>query len=505
MACRETYGRWASSVVSEYEYSHMSMYAVHDECGIFLFKLINMIRLFRISIITIALTSIAISVIVFYPVLKDYLNQKNDWIEGIVMNEKGEPVVGANIMVSDGRKPSQYTKTDSLGYYHVGGLDRDICQVSLTHDDYGFYTSGPTPTNEMYDFTVSPPIYSLSGAVLDYDYNPVEGANVRLGWTSSGFVHRNLPTSIEDINRLPKNAPPRLVYHNKPVYATDTQGRFTITDIPKDNDVALEVMHPDFGKNIFKHLSVNGNDRTLVIEKQIPTTVLNQDTGKFRYMVEIDPTNKKNIKGFIYIAHAWGTELEPSSKRALFNLSKAINEHTKIEAHVDAHLYLDDKDIFKLPFVYISEDNAFELTKTERASLNEYLRSGGFVVADNGQAHLEHGEAESSLRDMFRDVLGQDAQFMQIANSHQLYHCFYDFNNGPPLGSDDPKNPVDYLEGIWLDNRLVAIYCDKGYGPIWEKESGNEEQLKMGINMVVYALIQECSIAQKQFDQYRIR
>ena len=59
---------------------------------------------------------------------------------------------------------------------------------------------------------------------------------------------------------------------------------------------------------------------------------------------------------------------------------------------------------------------------------------------------------------------------------------------------------VLYLEGIWIDDRLVAIYSDKGYARKWEDTSNNEPQLKMGVNMVVYALTQQGSIAQQKMD-----
>ena len=223
-----------------------------------------------------------------------------------------------------------------------------------------------------------------------------------------------------------------------------------------------------------------------------------ENKKNIRGFVTIDLENKKNIMGFVYIAIAQGKNFELSPQKAIYNLVKAINKHTKIKAMVDVHLYLDDRKIFKVPFVYVSEDNQFELTKNEIIALGEYLRSGGFVLADNGQPHLEYGAAEKSLRDMFKKALGNKAKFLPIANSHPLYHCFYDFEDGPPLGSVDVSKPVNYLEGIWLDNRLVAIYCDRGYGPIWEMESDNEEQLKMGINIVVFSYIQVGSIAPKK-------
>ena len=60
--------------------------------------------------------------------------------------------------------------------------------------------------------------------------------------------------------------------------------------------------------------------------------------------------------------------------------------------------------------------------------------------------------------------------------------------------------PVYYLEGIWLGDRLVAVYSDKGYAIKWKQMTNNTPQLKMGVNMVVFALTQEGSIAQQKMD-----
>ena len=110
---------------------------------------------------------------------------------------------------------------------------------------------------------------------------------------------------------------------------------------------------------------------------------------------------------------------------------------------------------------------------------------------------------------------------MPIQNSHPLYHCFFDFYDGPPIGTEVgwvttshkggftqggyESQPVENLEGIWINNRLVAIYSDKRYCPTWEKDTDNEPQFKMSVNMVVFALIQEGLIAQKQIDIYSMR
>jgi len=247
------------------------------------------------------------------------------------------------------------------------------------------------------------------------------------------------------------------------------------------------------------------------------------DTGQFKAMVIQDPNNKQEVKGFVYIATAWGAQLKPPDdlKRAIINLVEAVNRYTNINAKVDRHLFLDHRKLFNTPFVYIVADQAFELTEIERKNFGEYLRNGGFAVIDNGTPKYEYGQAEASLRQMLRDSLGADAKFLPIDVKHPLYHCFFDFDDGPPQGDEigtvqttttgvqgetarnsSMAKAVHYLEGIWLGNRLVAIYSDKGYAVKWKDLTNNEPQLRMGVNMVVFALTQEGSIAQQKMDFY---
>ena len=248
------------------------------------------------------------------------------------------------------------------------------------------------------------------------------------------------------------------------------------------------------------------------------------DTGQYKAMVIQDPDDKQNIKGFIYISTLWGAQLEPAYKRAVIHLSDAVNRYTNIRSKVDKHLYVDSRRIFDTSFVYLSVEDQFELTEIEARNFGEYLRKGGFAVLDNGRPEDEFSAAEASLRKMFKDALGSDAKFLPIPNSHPLYHCFFDFDDGPPNGSEISQSrvtvdedmswdsgfynrvtlskPVLYLEGITIDDRLVAIYSDKGYAEKWAATVSNEPQLRMGVNMVVFALTQEGSIAQQKMDLY---
>jgi len=249
------------------------------------------------------------------------------------------------------------------------------------------------------------------------------------------------------------------------------------------------------------------------------------DTGKYKALVIQDPQNRQDIKGFVHLALAWGTDLEPKAPRAVPKLVEAMNRYTSIEARVDNHLFIDSSELLVTPFVFITADDAFEMTKKEIVSLRRYLESGGFILADNGVAELEYGPGEASLRKMFKQVLGNKARFRNLPNGHPIYHSFFDFD-GPPPGEEVSQKvrvsgdrrgvltgdtrgiqhavskPAHFLEGIYLGDRLVAVYSDKAYGKYWEREYENEPQLKIGVNMVVFALTQQGSIAQQHIDFY---
>jgi hypothetical protein len=295
-------------------------------------------------------------------------------------------------------------------------------------------------------------------------------------------------------------------------------------DTEMDTEVGGDVFLPDA---IDLQMTATREPDKQISMKEEMISLEDLDTGQFKAMIIQDPNNKQEIKGFVYIATAWGAQLKPpdSLKRSVINLVEAVNSYTNINAKVDTHLFLDHRKLLDTPFIYITSDKAFELTEIEAQNLDLYLRSGGFAVVDNGTPNYEYGQAEAALRQMLRDSLGNDAKFLPIPNDHPFYHCFFDFDNGPPQGIEqsgmtlsiewdnqsadkfgiEGKNstltkPVHYLEGISLDNRIVVIYSDKGYAYKWKDYSNNIPQLKIGVNMVVFALTQEGSIAQQKMD-----
>ena len=274
-----------------------------------------------------------------------------------------------------------------------------------------------------------------------------------------------------------------------------------------------------------KPLRISGN-RTNMREELISLDDL--DYGRFKALINRDHASKRTIGGFLHIATIWGQQLRipDKLKRSVINLAEAVNRYTGIRTEIDSHIMLDSRRLHSTPFVFITTDRAFELTTVERENFGAYLRNGGFAFIDNGAPEFPHSQAEASLRKMLRDSLGAHARFLPVPVSHPVYHSFFDFDDGPPQGAEiqlehtattgecgeQARNSnmiksVQYLEGIWLDERLVAIYSDKGYSQKWKLRStipstNNVPQLKMGVNMVVFALTQKDGIAERNSEWF---
>ncbi|MEW6754530.1 MAG: DUF4159 domain-containing protein [Candidatus Latescibacterota bacterium] len=221
-------------------------------------------------------------------------------------------------------------------------------------------------------------------------------------------------------------------------------------------------------------------------------------SGRYAGLLVEEARDRRDVRGFVRLATTWATELEPvfpSAAQAIPNLVDAVNRQTRLAASVGEHLFVGSPEFFRSPFVYLTAATAFVLTEPETRALGRYLREGGFVLADNALSMFEHSQAEASLRQVFRAALGSSGQLRRIPDNHPLYHSFYDFD-GPPPGLEEAVQSYA-LEGIFLQDRLVAVFADQGYVHSWAQAYGNEAQLRFGVNAVVFALTQPGSVARQ--------
>lgn len=224
------------------------------------------------------------------------------------------------------------------------------------------------------------------------------------------------------------------------------------------------------------------------------------DFGKYKGLIHRDSDNKQNIEGFVYIpASVYGTMLAPvdSIKRAVSGLSQAFTTFTGITVHVDKQIYLDSTDLLNYPFLYVAADDNFTLKRSEKENLRNYLTGGGFVFLEAyGKPSPElPPKGGASLKKMLTDALGDSLSLIPIPNDHQLYHCFFDLDDGPPRRLNEydqhPGNQqADILEGMFIDGRLVALYSEKSYGKAWNRRAVSQSYQRIGVNAVVLALTQ---------------
>lgn len=258
---------------------------------------------------------------------------------------------------------------------------------------------------------------------------------------------------------------------------------------------------------------------------------------RFDGFIDINPRNKKDIRGFlnIYQLEYNSTKLEKSPAngwdvvdgqpswncvpQALPSLAQYANDSTKLRVSIRGTIRLDSKELNTVPFLYMMGfQSGVRYTKEEARNIALYLRNGGFLFVDDGLAY-QSGAFNISVRQMLKDALGYDAVFERVPNSHTLYTVWENFN-GPPSGEDiqrynnnvrEVKEIYPYLEAIFLNGRMAVLISNRGYNFAWgywkmlSASAGgpydNTRQLQFGLNIVVYALTQRGGIV----DQNRTR
>ena len=171
------------------------------------------------------------------------------------------------------------------------------------------------------------------------------------------------------------------------------------------------------------------------------------------------------------------------------NLVREINNRTTINCDANQYVVtLQDPDLFSYPFIFLTGHGDIQLSDVEVENLRDYLLRGGFLYADD-----DYGMDEAFRREMKKVFPG--LEFVELPFSHPIYHCFYNFNNGPPkIHEHDNKPPKGY--GLFYKERLVVYYTfESNISDGWadpgvhkDPEEIREKAFRMGINIVVYAM-----------------
>jgi hypothetical protein len=171
------------------------------------------------------------------------------------------------------------------------------------------------------------------------------------------------------------------------------------------------------------------------------------------------------------------------------NLLKFVEEQTNIKVNPEyVFVDIENNDIFSYTFLFITGHGNIVLTELEAQKLRTYLENGGFLYVDDDYGF------DNSFRREIKKVF-PESELIELPFSHEIYHCFYDFNFGPPkIHEHDNKPPQGF--GIILDDRLAVYYTyESNPSDGWanpevhnDPRETREKALRFGTNIVVWVL-----------------
>lgn len=199
------------------------------------------------------------------------------------------------------------------------------------------------------------------------------------------------------------------------------------------------------------------------------------------------------------------------SRSAMMFLSHQLRERTGMALMAnDRVIKLNSPDLSNMPFVYITGHRDFVFSESEIKSLRSYLLNGGSLWADDSTHYRDETFDKAFRREIAKVLPG--SQIIKLDASFKGFSTGYDLSNGYKGFAIPPgdKYRLDYLEGILIGDRVAVVYSRNDYGdglnidPLTQPLEPSltnlsplemqEGSIRMGINLVLYFLLQRKSI-----------
>jgi hypothetical protein len=177
--------------------------------------------------------------------------------------------------------------------------------------------------------------------------------------------------------------------------------------------------------------------------------------------------------------------------------------HENTTARLDRRWNVADvgslEQLCSYPMLFMHGERPPELTDEECANLREYLRRGGFLLAEDcviGSGTLgANNRSDAFFRRLAEYDLARilpEARLERLPFDHPVFHCVYDFPRGLPHMQGTPHG----LHGLVLDGRIVAllspsdIHCGWTNGDRWFGPGKARQAFRMGANFYAFAMTQ---------------
>jgi hypothetical protein len=181
-------------------------------------------------------------------------------------------------------------------------------------------------------------------------------------------------------------------------------------------------------------------------------------------------------------------------------LPDALERLTLVRTNPEAYqiVEIDGKEIFKYPFVYMSEVGYLELRPNDAKNLKEYLDRGGFVLVDDFRGKPgQMEEMENFVYELRK--LYPDRQLEQLSPDHQIFHSFFDIDPTQARPAYKMYNSSDVPSFFALKDEKGRIQMVVNFNydasEFWQgldvqqcSLGDSSQAVQMGINYVIYAM-----------------
>lgn len=176
-------------------------------------------------------------------------------------------------------------------------------------------------------------------------------------------------------------------------------------------------------------------------------------------------------------------------------LRQKLKEMTNVDVSLAPKVVrlADFDDMCRNPFVFMTAGGSFTLPANEEKNLREFLKRGGFILADDCMGVGGGNDTDAFFRcySKMLNRLHPENQLRLIPLDHEIYRIFFKFADGCPHMQGVKHGAHGLFEPG--TGRLMSIVtpgdlhcgwmCRSWFGPTKDLEA-----IKMGLNIIIYYL-----------------
>ena len=207
----------------------------------------------------------------------------------------------------------------------------------------------------------------------------------------------------------------------------------------------------------------------------------------------------------------WSVDYPRADINFPYRLSELTSTLVSKDARGDANhvvLRLTDPELFRCPFIMLTEPGGAFLDEEEAAKLREYLLKGGFLWADDFWGERAWANWEEQVRKVFP---GGEFPIVDLPPSHAIFHELYEVRSLPQISSigfwqrtggrtseRGAESATAHTRGLAdaKGNLMILMTHNTDLGDAFERESDSRPFFEtfaavgyaFGINALLYAM-----------------